>query len=128
MRKQRTQAENPLVTKAKAKAKHLHSQLKERKLAISLGECLNIYSSIEGFKDWNAMKATMDEAYADYQRGSDIVDLAVRVLEDQDAAYRWLSTPNMALGWKKPIEIWGTESGHQQVTDVLHRIEYGVYS
>jgi putative toxin-antitoxin system antitoxin component (TIGR02293 family) len=43
-------------------------------------------------------------------------------------AERWLKEPNPALGHATPLSLLDTDEGTQAVTDVLGRIEYGVYS
>lgn len=53
---------------------------------------------------------------------------AEEVLEDMGKGYRWLRTPNQALGGKKPIELIHTDIGTDMVEEVLTRIEYGMYS
>lgn len=40
----------------------------------------------------------------------------------------WLTKPNKALGYKKPMELLSSSYGVQMVHDVLGRIEHGVYS
>jgi putative toxin-antitoxin system antitoxin component (TIGR02293 family) len=42
--------------------------------------------------------------------------------------YEWLNTPNSALEGKKPFSIIDNTFGIQLVTDILGRIERGVYS
>jgi len=53
--------ENRHVVQAKKKAKHLHALLKVRIPDCSLGECLDIYSKIQGAKDWNAFRADLNK-------------------------------------------------------------------
>ncbi len=57
-----------------------------------------------------------------------VVARAVEVLEDEDAARRWLQKPNRALGGEVPLRLLDTDAGATQVDDVLTRIEYGVVS
>lgn len=35
---------------------------------------------------------------------------------------RWLETPKMALNWRKPIDVLGTEEGCDRVTDLLNEL------
>ncbi len=53
---------------------------------------------------------------------------AVEVMESQDAARRWLGSPQFGLGGAMPLDYAETEVGAREVEDLLGRIEYGVYS
>jgi putative toxin-antitoxin system antitoxin component (TIGR02293 family) len=53
---------------------------------------------------------------------------AAEVLESQDAARRWLNSPQFGLGGAIPLDYAETEVGAREVEDLLGRIEYGVYS
>lgn len=53
---------------------------------------------------------------------------AFKVLEDLDAARRWLTAPQFGLGGAVPLDYAKTELGAREVEDLLGRIEYGVYS
>jgi putative toxin-antitoxin system antitoxin component (TIGR02293 family) len=53
---------------------------------------------------------------------------AVVVLESEDNARQWLSSPQFGLGGAVPLEYAETEVGAREVEDLLGRIEYGVYS
>ena len=57
-----------------------------------------------------------------------IVQMATRVLEDPEAAIRWLQTPQRALGNAIPIELARSAEGALAVERLLGRMEYGVYS
>ena len=35
---------------------------------------------------------------------------------------RWLETPKMALDWRKPIDVLGTEEGCDRVTELLNEL------
>lgn len=52
---------------------------------------------------------------------------AEEVLGSMEKAYRWLRTPNRALGGQRPMEMLDLEIGAREVEDVLGRIQYGVY-
>jgi len=128
MSKQRATEVNLFSADVKVKAKRLHNILKEYQVEITYGECLHIYSKMEGFKDWNVMKAFLDQKHEESMRHQDIVDLATRVIESKEGGLRWLNAPNIGLGGKKPMEIWDSPEGTQQVINLLNRIECGVYS
>ena len=53
---------------------------------------------------------------------------AVEVLESEDNARQWLTSPQFGLGGAVPLDYAGTEVGAREVEDLLGRIEYGVYS
>jgi putative toxin-antitoxin system antitoxin component (TIGR02293 family) len=54
--------------------------------------------------------------------------IASKVLEDQEAARRWIHRPQVGLGGKVPVDLLHTEAGAREVEDLLWRIEYGVIS
>lgn len=47
---------------------------------------------------------------------------------DQEAARRWLMTPQRALGGAVPLEIAKTEVGAREVEQVIGRLEQGVFT
>ena len=53
---------------------------------------------------------------------------AVEVMESEDNARRWLTSPQLGLGGAIPLDYARTEVGAREVEDLLGRIEYGVYS
>jgi len=53
---------------------------------------------------------------------------AVEVMECEEAARRWLNSPQVGLGGAVPLDYAETEVGAREVEDLLGRIEYGVYS
>lgn len=53
---------------------------------------------------------------------------AIEVLESEEDARRWLTTPQFGLGGAVPLEYADTEVGAREVEDLLGRIEHGVYS
>jgi putative toxin-antitoxin system antitoxin component (TIGR02293 family) len=53
---------------------------------------------------------------------------AVEVMEGEEAARRWLTSPQVGLGGALPLDYAETEVGAREVEDLLGRIEYGVYS
>ena len=50
------------------------------------------------------------------------------VFEDAGKFSRWLRRPLPLLGGQAPLHLLDTASGFQVVSDLLGRIEYGVYS
>ncbi len=57
-----------------------------------------------------------------------IIELAIRVLEDEEKARNWLQKPQYGLGGAVPIELLQTEAGAKEVEELLWRIEYGIVS
>lgn len=57
-----------------------------------------------------------------------ILDLAVEVFGDLEVARTWLERPNRVLQGSTPLELLDTDAGVERVTQMLNRIEYGVYS
>jgi len=53
---------------------------------------------------------------------------AIEVLESEESARQWLTSPQFGLGGAVPLEFAATEVGAREVEDLLGRIEYGVYS
>jgi putative toxin-antitoxin system antitoxin component (TIGR02293 family) len=53
---------------------------------------------------------------------------AVETMESEEAARRWLSSPQVGLGGAVPLDYAETETGAREVEDLLTRIEYGVVS
>ncbi len=53
---------------------------------------------------------------------------ATEVLESEDAARRWLTSPQFGLGGSVPLDYALTEVGAREVEDLLGRIDLGVYS
>ena len=57
-----------------------------------------------------------------------ILALAESVLGTREKARHWLNAPNRALGSVSPFSLLESEAGTDEVTKVLGRIEFGVYS
>lgn len=53
---------------------------------------------------------------------------AVQVLESEDRARRWLTTPIYTLEGSTPLEYADTEPGAEVVRQILTQIEHGVFS
>ena len=53
---------------------------------------------------------------------------AVEVMESDDNARQWLTSPQFGLGSAVPLDYADTKVGAREVEDLLGRIEYGVYS
>ena len=71
----------------------------------------------------------LDQAESDrVVRFAKLMGRAVEVMESQDNARQWLTSPQFGLGGAVPLEYAETEVGAREVEDLLGRIEYGVYS
>lgn len=57
-----------------------------------------------------------------------ILALAESVLGTKEKARHWLNAPNRALANVSPLSLLETEAGTDEVTNILGRIEFGVYS
>jgi len=76
-------------------------------------------------------KATgrLDPAESDrVVRFARLMGKAVEVLESDDKARQWLTSPQFGLGGAVPLGYADTEVGAREVEDLLGRIENGVYS
>ncbi len=56
-----------------------------------------------------------------------IAATAEDVLGDREAAAAWLKQPSRALGGRVPLDLVRTDAGATLVTDVLGRLEHGVF-
>jgi hypothetical protein len=45
---------------------------------------------------------------------------------DRELAWRWLTSPSLAFGGKRPIDVAQTEPG--KVAELIGRLEHGVFS
>ncbi len=61
-------------------------------------------------------------------RFSKVLVAATEILGNRDKAREWLLKENRALNGERPIALLDTGIGFEDVMDVLHRIEFGVYS
>ncbi len=77
----------------------------------------------------NTPRQHMDANVSDrLYRIARIFALAEEVLEDKEAANRWLHRPQSGLGERTPLELMKNEVGAREVEELLYRIEYGIYS
>ena len=61
-------------------------------------------------------------------RTARLYSIAAEVLEDAEAAARWLKSPQRALGGKIPLHLAETDVGSRAVEALLGRMEHGVYT
>ena len=71
----------------------------------------------------------LDQAESDrVLRYARLMGRAIEVMESQENARQWLTSPQFGLGGAVPLKYAETEVGAREVEDLLGRIEYGVYS
>lgn len=59
---------------------------------------------------------------------AEVLSHGTRVFSSLESFQRWLHTPSVALGHQKPVSFFDTGFGTRMVSDLLGRIEHGVYS
>jgi putative toxin-antitoxin system antitoxin component (TIGR02293 family) len=78
---------------------------------------------------WIPGKSKLDVASGDrLVRTAHLFTIAAEVLEDDEAAVRWLRAPQDALGGSVPLELAATDVGTRAVEALLGRMEHGVYT
>lgn len=61
-------------------------------------------------------------------RAARLYAIAAEVLEDAEAAARWLKAPQRALGGATPLRLAESDVGTRAVEALLGRMEHGVYT
>ena len=61
-------------------------------------------------------------------RSARLFAVATDVLEEAEAAARWLKAPQRALGGATPLDLAQTDVGARAVEALLGRMEHGVYT
>jgi putative toxin-antitoxin system antitoxin component (TIGR02293 family) len=78
---------------------------------------------------WDPGKSRLDPVSGDrLVRAARLFAIAAEVLEDGDAAARWLKTPQRALADAIPLQLAETDVGTRAVEALLGRMEHGVYT
>lgn len=57
-----------------------------------------------------------------------VINYGLEVFEDAKKLNRWLSLPNGTLRGQKPEELLTLASGRKLISDIIGRIDYGVYA
>lgn len=65
---------------------------------------------------------------SDLWQFADIYARAVEVMGSNELATQWLNTEALALDGRKPIDLLSTLQGADMVSDLLTRLDYGVYT
>lgn len=74
-------------------------------------------------------RARLDSGTSDrIARLARILALAQDVFEDRANAIAWLREPSEALGGRSPLDAVATDPGAEQVSNMLHQMEHGVYA
>jgi putative toxin-antitoxin system antitoxin component (TIGR02293 family) len=58
---------------------------------------------------------------------AEVTHLGKKVFGDSEKFYRWLTTPNYALGNLQPLELLKNSYGQELVVDELHRIDQAIF-
>lgn len=75
-----------------------------------------------------------DSSHLDIYTSEQIIEMANvyskahQIFIDEDSIKQWFQTPNYALGNQIPLDLLDTSFGVKMVSDVLGRIEYGIFS
>ena len=97
-------------------------QITQAELATLLG------ISARSLARWNT-RSRLDLVSGDrLVRSARLFSIASEVMEDADAAARWLKAPQRALGGAVPLELAQTDVGARAVEALLGRMEHGVYT
>ncbi|ANQ52832.1 DUF2384 domain-containing protein [Flammeovirga sp. MY04] len=57
---------------------------------------------------------------------TELLDFGIEVFNNEEAKFnRWLKKANYSLGGMKPITLFDTVTGIQEVRNILNRVEYG---
>jgi putative toxin-antitoxin system antitoxin component (TIGR02293 family) len=78
---------------------------------------------------WQPGKSRLDVVSGDrLLRSARLFSIATEVLEDPEAAARWLKSPQRALAGAIPLALARTDVGARAVEALLGRMEHGVYT
>lgn len=98
-------------------------QLSDAQLSKVLGTSVRTIVRLQ--KEQKPLNATWSDRLYRLAR---VAAQAQEVFENPQTATSWLKRPNRALNGNSPIDLLDTDAGTQQVTELLDRIDYGVYS
>lgn len=78
---------------------------------------------------WQPGKSRLDAVSGDrLLRSARLFSIATEVLENPEAAARWLKSPQHALDGSIPLALARTDVGARAVEALLGRMEHGVYT
>lgn len=85
--------------------------------------------SVRTLARWDPARSRLDVVSGDrLVRSARLFAIAEEVLEDKEAAARWLKAPQRALGGGVPLRLARTDVGAREVEALLGRMEHGVYT
>jgi putative toxin-antitoxin system antitoxin component (TIGR02293 family) len=58
----------------------------------------------------------------------DVIERATEILGSREAAENWFNSPQLGLGWNRPVDLLATPEGTEMVETLLGRIYFGVYT
>ncbi len=97
--------------------------LTNAELAVLLGV------SVRTLARWDPSRSRLDAVSGDrLVRSARLFAIAAEVLEDAEAAARWMRTPQRALAGAVPLHLAQTDVGTRAVEALLGRMEHGVYT
>ena len=99
-------------------------ELSEAELAETLGVSSKTVARLRKAPERLLSPTASDRLY----RVARLYLLAAEVLEGEDSARNWLTTAQVGLANRVPLELMITEAGSREVEALLLRIEYGVIS
>jgi putative toxin-antitoxin system antitoxin component (TIGR02293 family) len=92
-----------------------------------LGALLGV--SVRTLARWDPSRSRLDLVSGDrLVRSARLFAIAAEVLEEPEAAARWMKTPQRALGGAIPLRLAETDVGTRAVEALLGRMEHGVYT
>ncbi len=99
-------------------------------LGLTNGELASVLGvSLRTLARLNPAKSHLDLVSGDrLVRSARLFAIATDVLEDMQAAARWLKAPQRALGGAIPLELAQTDVGTRTVEALLGRMEHGIYT
>lgn len=99
-------------------------RLSDREISVALDVSTKTASRWRHAENTRLPVSASDRIY----RFARLFALAGHVLEDKDAARKWLHEKQVGLGGHSPIALMRTEAGAREVESLLIRIEHGVLS
>ncbi len=82
-------------------------------------------STFQRRKSSKLLKATESERLVQLYQ---LIYKGLEIFEDKDDFLDWLKSRNQALGDIKPMELLRSQLGMHEVSELLGRIEHGIYS
>lgn len=105
------------------------SQFKEA-FSLGLSQIASILSSSEPtlYRRIKENKSLPKQEAIKLLEATDMFFYGEEVIGSREDFFKWMELPNTALGGLTPMEVISYPEGISKVRDLLHRIEYSVYS